>query len=150
MKHYKRFPLLLLILTVAFFVGCNSKPSLKGKVTYEDGTPVTVGMVNFASSDTQARGKINPDGTFTVGTLKQADGLPPGTYKVYVTGTDLPDETAVAAEPELDSMGQPIQQMGKRKQLVDRQFMSVSTTPLTCTVPAENNTYDVVVKKPEM
>jgi len=48
----------------------------------------------------------------------------------------------------LDSMGQPIQQMVGFRQLVDRKYMTASTSPITCEVPVEKNQFDIVVEPP--
>src|SRR5579859_5968725 len=61
---------------------------VRGKVTFEDGSPVTGGMVVFESKDAQpavtARGAIQADGTYTLGTHKSDDGVPPGVYRVLL------------------------------------------------------------------
>ena len=139
------------LLTVLFFgllaTGCGRNVPLQGKVMYEDGTPITVGMVHFASETVLARGAIRPDGTFVVGTLHQADGLPPGEYKVYILGAE---EMVPGSMRDLgvDSMGVPIQSMPAFQQLVDRKYMSADQTPLTCTVPAPGNRFDIIVERP--
>ena len=59
---------------------------LTGKVTFEDGSPVTHGSVIFVQGSHQSRGDIRPDGTYTVGTNAAKDGIPPGEYRVYIAG----------------------------------------------------------------
>jgi hypothetical protein len=78
--------------------GCGSgKYPVRGKVTLEDGTPLTRGMVVFESLDgTQgARGMIQPDGRYELSSASAGDGVRPGRYRVLVSAldlTDVPDE----------------------------------------------------------
>ncbi len=77
-------PLLCLLLTVAL-VGCG-KPKVTGKVTFADGSPLTAGTVNFLGGDVICKGDIDKEGNFEMRTLKPGDGVPPGSYQVYITG----------------------------------------------------------------
>ena len=151
MRFSKRFYVILFAAVCLLLVaGCGNNVPLRGKVLDQEGNPITVGMVNFSSEKGLSRGKIQPDGSYTVGTLNQTDGLPPGTYKVYITGAEI----AVPKEPpkgpqRLDSMGRPIQQMMVSTQkLVAKQYMTEADTPLTCEVPVKGNRFDVIVEKP--
>jgi hypothetical protein len=86
---------LLLLLGAA---GCSRYSPVHGKVTLEDGTPVTNGMVVFESKDADkalsARGDIQPDGSYQLSTSKPGDGVPPGWYRVLIApppqNPDLP------------------------------------------------------------
>ena len=149
-KYYLPVALVGMILGMSA-LGCGQNHSLKGKVTYKDGTPITVGMVNFESATSLSRGTIQPDGSYTVGTLKDTDGIPQGTYKVYITGAEVPKEAGSSQRNQkvvLDSMGQPIPTMTGSRQLVDRKYMTASTSPITCEVPAEKNSFDIIVEPP--
>ncbi len=63
---------------------------VQGRVFFEDGKNVEQGSVEFrldSASDSQrtvARGKINPDGSFSLSTFEPGDGALPGIYKVIV------------------------------------------------------------------
>jgi hypothetical protein len=60
---------------------------VQGKVTYNDGKPVTEGLVVFESSEgpaSTARGEIHADGSFELGTHKPGDGVVAGKYRVLV------------------------------------------------------------------
>jgi hypothetical protein len=79
--------------------GCGSKTyQVGGKVSFSDGTPVDAGWVVFAPVDSQAtvgaRGRIQSDGTYQVGTYKEGDGALPGKYRVSV----LPPRPPPSAE----------------------------------------------------
>ncbi len=136
----------LLGLVLLFSAGCSGNVSLSGKVVDTEGNPITVGMVNFTSDKGLSRGKINADGSYTIGTLKDKDGLPPGKYKVYVTGAEVP--MASKGPARVDAMGQPVPQMAGFQKLVATKYTTEKDTPLTCEVPAKGNKFDVIVEKP--
>ena len=94
-----RFTLILCGFILVVLPGCgNQQVQLSGKVTFsDDGSPLTVGTVNFINGSFQSRAPLQPDGTYTVGTYKANDGLPPGKYKVFVAGAvKVIGETAAA------------------------------------------------------
>jgi hypothetical protein len=82
------FLIFVLLFGCLNFFGCNGKQvGLSGKVIFsDDGSPVTFGTVCFATPTFQAKGEIQKDGTFTMGSLSASDGLPPGTYQVGILG----------------------------------------------------------------
>lgn len=111
-------------------VGCNKNSQLGGTVTFtDDNSPLTVGSVMFATSSFEAKGIIGADGKYTMGTIDIKDGLPAGTYKVYISG----------AQEELPN--------GSTRSLIDPTYANFATTPLTCDVPANKNTFDIQVPK---
>jgi len=137
---------LITLLVLLLCVGCGKNVPLRGKVLDEDGNAITVGMVNFVSEKGLSRAKIQSDGSYTAGTLKETDGLPPGKYKVYVSGAEV--AIAPSGPARLDSMGQPLPQMAGYKKLVATKFTTEADTPLSVEVPVQGNKYDVVVEKP--
>jgi hypothetical protein len=80
-----------------------------------------------------ARGMINPDGTYTVGSLSESDGLPPGTYQVYISGAEkwLPGKN-----------GGP----SMRVLLIDFKYGSGDTSGLTVDVPIPGGKFDFQVE----
>jgi hypothetical protein len=116
-------------------VGCNNNVPLKGKVTFTDnGEPLTQGTVAFLKDGIVSRGTIQPDGTFVIGTEKVSDGLPPGTYQVYITGseivTPINEHGANAYEPQ-----------------IDRKYESPDTSGLSVTVDASTRTFNIEVDR---
>jgi hypothetical protein len=87
---------LFLFLAVGFVAGCGtSEPEtvpVTGVVTL-DGQPVdgaaVVLMSQVAGSGNAARAVTNADGTFTLATFKDDDGVRPGQYKAIVKKADL-------------------------------------------------------------
>ena len=62
-------------------------PVFFGRVLYK-GKPLTKGTLVLEPKigGKDATAGINPDGTFTLGTIKEGDGTVPGPYTAYVTG----------------------------------------------------------------
>ena len=126
------------VLCVMVFLasGCGQNVPVRGKVTFSDNQePVTVGMVFFENDQMQARGKINEDGTYRLGTLTETDGIPPGTYRVFVGGALVADP---AASPNPDRPSPPLS-------LIDSKFETGATSGLTFTVDRANKKFDFSV-----
>ncbi len=129
MKHI-HLCCLVILLAVA---GCGKGfVPFSGKVTFEeDGSPLTKGTVVFATATFQAEGGLGPDGTYHLGSLKSKDGLPPGNYKVFVTGAGTVNDKEKFVSD------------------IDPTFADRTTTTLTCDVPASGkDSFDFKVKKP--
>ena len=61
--------------------------TITGRVVYDDdGSPLTAGTVLLCTPTMQARGHLDKNGYFNVGTLGDKDGLPPGHYEVAFVG----------------------------------------------------------------
>ncbi|MDR2757737.1 MAG: carboxypeptidase-like regulatory domain-containing protein [Planctomycetaceae bacterium] len=114
---------------VLFFVlltlGCSGNVGLTGRVVFSDNEePLPNGMVTFVQPTFQARGFISADGRYTVGSLKETDGLPPGTYQVCVFCTNA-DEIP----------------------LIDPKYAYANQSGLTVTVDASTKTFDIKVDR---
>lgn len=83
------------LLAVLCCVGCGPRnrpriektTSVRGQVILASGAPVRGGLVTLHPKDTsksEARGTIDKDGRFTLGTYKINDGAMPGQYTVTV------------------------------------------------------------------
>lgn len=71
-------------------VGCNRNCGVKGRVVFsDDQTPLIRGTVCFVNEDGMARGIIDKNGYYVVGYTGKKDGLPRGSYKIYLADTDL-------------------------------------------------------------
>ena len=118
---------------------------MTGKVTFPDGTPLTTGSVVFESEKLSATGKIQEDGTFQLGTVKENDGLPKGTYRVCVVGA-----VTYGPAPQMSDnpyAPRPTIVLPPSILLIDRKYASVETSDLTCNV-TKSMTYDITVEKP--
>ena len=120
-----------LSLFLCLFVGCGSPgPQVTGKVTFTDGSPLTVGEVFFDNGQILARARIKPDGTFSLGMTKDGEGVPVGSYKVSIFGA-------------LDFTNNPRFGDG----VIDEKYTNTSTSGLTYEVKSDQkNVFDIVVE----
>lgn len=131
----KRFCLTVLAVALLFAAGCGDKVHLGGKVTYsDDGSPLGVGTVCFETDSYLARGTLKADGTYVTGSLSEKDGIPPGTYRVYVAGA--------MREIGVDKSGMPL-----NEPLIDEKFASGASSGLVMTVDASTKKYDFQVDR---
>ena len=96
---------------------------VSGSVTYKDGKPVTAGLVIFepVSQKISARGEIQADGSFQLGSHRDDDGAPEGEYKVLIAPPPLPEE-------------------GKRRRSpIHPKYQNLQSTPLKFTVTRDRN-----------
>jgi len=124
----------LALLGVLVLGGCSGQEStceVTGKVTMQDGTPLTGGTVVF-QPDTQgkpgAKGQIQSDGTYSMGTYEPEDGVVVGTHRVLV----------VPQPPQnwdVDKQGVP-------PDVFDPKYRNMDTSGLTCDVK-DDMTYDI-------
>ena len=122
--------MILLVLT-----GCGDKVALSGKVTYsDDGSPLPVGTVFFEKDTYLSRGQLTSMGTYNTGSLSEKDGIPPGTYRVYVCGA--------VRSIGVDKDGESI-----NESLIDEKFTNGATTDLTVTVPTSSGKFDFQVDR---
>lgn len=130
-----------LVAAMAAASGCSDSGKLKtypvaGTVKYADGSPLTRGTVHFEREKISARGAIQSDGRFVLGTYADADGAHEGSYKISFSG---------AMEPPASTEG-----TGGGKDLLDPKFLSTETSGLERTVKAGSNQIDdIVVDKPK-
>jgi hypothetical protein len=119
-------------LLIVLAAGCGGNYPVRGKVTYRDGTPVTKGIVVFEQIDAKpavtARGDIQADGTYLLGTMKPGDGAPAGKYRVLVT-------------PRLENPDEP-------EATFDLRFANFGTSGLEFEVKSANNDYPITVTRP--
>lgn len=124
----------LCLFILVCLAGCGKNSGLSGKVVFsDDKTPVTQGLVNFVSDKGVARGEIQKDGTYVVGSLKANDGLPQGDYKVYITSS--------AKKMTDKKLG-----MVKMENQIDKKYEDAKTSGLTVKVE-KTMTYDIEVDR---
>lgn len=136
MKKFFAISLCLVCLMV-LAVGCSKNQKLGGKVTFsDDNTALDTGTVIFESATLLARGTIEKDGTYTVGTESDKDGIPPGEYKVYISG-------AVRMVPPAEGSLMPGQEP-----LIEAKFTSGQTSGLIYKADGTNKKFDIKVDRP--
>jgi hypothetical protein len=129
--------ILFFLLTV---IGCGGRKlyPVEGKVVFKDGSPLMGGMVIFEPVDKEikmgARGEIQFDGHFQLGTEQERDGALEGRYKVLVKP---------ARPKKVDERNPPPPALHSRYQALD-------TTPLEFTVTKDKskNCFTIEVEKP--
>ncbi len=115
--------------------GCSGNVPLSGKVTFsDDGSPLTTGMVFFESDTAQARGQLDADGNYRLGSVESTDGLKPGTYRVYINGAliDNPNAQPGTAPP---------------LPLLDLKYDAGNTSGITVDVDRSTRRYDFTVDR---
>ena len=122
------------ILTLLFCCGCSDKVPLTGKVTFtDDGSSLTTGTVCFVTEGFIARGHLKSDGTYKISSTGKDDGLPPGTYKVY-----LVDAALLTEGKDGNFITTP---------LVDSQYENPNTSNIECKVDAKTRQFDFTVER---
>ncbi|MDR1958014.1 MAG: hypothetical protein LBQ54_03050 [Planctomycetaceae bacterium] len=87
-----RIELFCLLLLTLICLGCSDKVKISGTVTFPDGKPVDFGSVCFDGNGKTFYGYLNQKGYYSPGEVKDGDGVPYGTYKVWLSGTVLSEE----------------------------------------------------------
>lgn len=119
-------------------VGCGSdRYPVSGKVTLEDGSPLTegnvVGEMGTGADRVMVQGDVRPDGSFEWGTLRPGDGAKPGRYKVIVLPRALGDsELAQGMQPD-----------------VDDKYSRYETSGIEFEVKPQKNELNITVTKPK-
>src|SRR4051812_45349073 len=97
-------PAALVLLSACAGCGAAKFQPVHGKVTLEDGTPLTGGLVlleeKVAENAKTSRGMIQSDGSFQLSTRGPGDGAPIGKYSVAViphSGPREPNSPALVA-----------------------------------------------------
>jgi hypothetical protein len=133
-----RGALALLAVGLLAAAGCGTgRYPVSGRVTYEDGSPLTEGTVVGETADggekVMAQGDVRPDGTFDWGTVKPGDGARPGKYRVAVLPRALGDsETAQGMQPA-----------------VDGKYTNYETSGITFEVKEGDNELKITVTRPK-
>jgi hypothetical protein len=117
--------------------GCDSTKlyPVEGTIVYPDGevvTGLTGASVEFdpIAGKEGARGEVQSDGTFRLGTHKPGDGAAAGEYRVSI-------------QPPLPALDRPA------PRVLDRRYENVATSGLRVTIKAETNHIRLQVDRPK-
>jgi hypothetical protein len=127
------FGILLLLLPCLF--GCSDAVAVKGKVTFADGEPLEIGKVVFENDTKTFTGKIQKDGTFSMGQLKEGQGIPPGKYRVYVSEAFLEEITDGVPFPKITH-------------LIAEKYRSPQTSGLEYDIQKKTTDISITIEKP--
>jgi hypothetical protein len=131
--------ILFFVMILCLCIGCSDKVGLKGKVTFSDNDePLPCGEIGFSTPTFFARGTIQPDGSYIVGSESVTDGLPPGDYNVTVTAF-VEDRN-----PTMGKNGMPVD---NSKHLVDQKYSSQTTSGLKATVDSSTKVLNFKVDR---
>jgi len=141
----------ILALFCVFLVGCGGRAQVSGKITFEDGSPLTVGDVAAESTDgVRVIGTLAEDGTYTLFEGKPGDGIPSGRqYKIFIANAVqiIPSKQMIKDEREGGGM---MPGPDTVIPLIQADYSIPSTTPVTLDIPrgSPKITHDITVKKP--
>ena len=150
MKTYRYFAALILLCGV---LGCGPNVKFGGRVTYsDDGSPLTTGMVCFESDSFLARGGLNQDGCYDLGSLNLKDGIPKGEYRVYISGADAVEEVEMRQVPgQADHVTSANMSgtMGGRifTPLIDPKYREGRTSGITVMIDGSSKKFDFQVDR---
>ena len=135
---------LTLLLFCCVVVGCEVRTPVSGKVTFPDGTPLTVGDVYGYADGTHIRAPIGKDGSFELYEVKPGDRIPAGkTYAISIVNAE--EREVIVVRP-----GQIPGAPPRITPLVDSKFSNDATSGLQLVVPksAQPMEYNIEVTKP--
>jgi hypothetical protein len=121
-----------IFLVLFLCIGCSNKIKVSGQVTFsDDGSPLTTGTVCFQTETFVARGNLQSDGTYHISSVKEKDGLPPGTYRISVINA-------------VEGLGED---EGTRTPLIDPKYNTGETSDLTFEVTNSNKHFNFTVDR---
>jgi hypothetical protein len=135
-----------LLFVTLIIPGCGrSGAVVSGTVKFTDGKPLNIGSVIFDNGKFSFVGIIKEDGTYTAGVDKM-EKIPPGTYRVYLQGTTLPQWNGKVPE-QTDS--ETVLDDTEFVPRVAAKYTSPETSGLTLEVQSGGKqTFDMTVEKP--
>jgi hypothetical protein len=124
---------------VVLLAGCGRRDlhRVQGVVRFADGQPLTTGRVVLDYGPQAVHGGwgyIHGDGTFTLGSFTENDGVRAGAVRVAIIN-------AIATEPGRDPS------VFKTKPLIHSRFESPATSGLSFEIPRQTN-WEIVVDRP--
>jgi hypothetical protein len=135
----KKIGLLGLFMSIALS-GCSYYYTVEGQITFEDGTPLTIGTILFESDRVAAKGTINTKGQYSVKILGH------GVRKIYILGAVQVSHEKV---PLLNNRHDSKQHV---EQLIDMKYRFPETSGLIYILDGGakyNITHNITVTKPK-
>lgn len=91
MGNFRVLFLAFLMLTIC--VGCDRNVHVTGRVTFENGQPLTIGQIIFTDDFYMGKSDLDKNGEYSLHTYSRNDGVKKGIYRVYITGACRFEET---------------------------------------------------------
>jgi hypothetical protein len=134
MTNYKRnLWYVLIFLCLLAITGCGTDVRVSGTVTFADGTPLEKGKITFENDRVFYFGKIQKNGSFSLGVIKDGQGIPLGKYRVAVESYDVEgkglDEVLI--------------------HFVAKKFRDSTTSGIEYDITGKTTNLAIVVEKPE-
>ena len=133
------------VLLVCFvFAGCEVRAPVSGKVTFPDGSPLTLGDIRGYGDGTHIKASIGEDGSFELYEVTLGDRVPAGkTYEIAIVNTS--EEKKVDSRPGVipPPPSDPVLRIGAK-------FQNGATSGLKLEVPKSKKPieYNIEVTKP--
>ena len=137
---------LVLLFCALIAVGCGENVKVTGKVSFPDGEPLSTGQVIFENEKISGMGKLSADGSYTLGSDKENNGIPPGKYRVFITGAVTYGEVQERSAGMFDQRGSQ-SPLPSSIPLIHRKFLSAETSGLEVDVKGAME-YNIDVEKP--
>ena len=136
----------LMLCFMVSLVGCSDTIKVRGKVTFSDGEPVTHGCVTFESDSNElALGMLDNNGNYVLGRHKDGDGIKPGFYKIWLTGTNITQSSPTATQSGMGMMMNSTTTV-----TVHPKYQRKDSSGLTFEAkPGGPKTFDFTVERPE-
>lgn len=106
---------LLVVAASLCAAGCGDRVHVTGRVTFENGQPLTIGQIIFTDDFYMGKSDLDKNGEYSIHTFRRNDGIRKGTYRVYIVGAMRFEETEAIKDPLQDY------RFDKSVQLIDMQ-----------------------------
>ncbi|MDR1922773.1 MAG: hypothetical protein LBQ66_00245 [Planctomycetaceae bacterium] len=134
-KSNKFVWVILLLLLLHGVLGCSNSIKVSGKVTFDDGMPLEIGKVVFEDDKHTYSSQIQKDGTFSMGQLKDGQGIPVGKYRVYIAEAIIEEFTPDSPFPKVT-------------ELVAAKYRNSQTSGFEYDIQKKTTDISLVVEKP--
>jgi hypothetical protein len=138
----KKILLFLFIFATIFSIGCSGRIKISGNVTFTDGEALDFGEVCFTEGNKTFFGRVKEKGYYAPGEFKDGDGIPPGTYNVWLSRTILSEMIPDKHGNESDEV--------RQIERVDKKYTAPESSGLIFEVKHGGaKKFDFVVERPD-
>lgn len=153
MRHQKITVCILALLVTVFTAGCSRNIKVLGTVVFaDDQSPLTVGTVLLQSDVYSAKGNIDETGSFSISSIGQNDGIPPGVYRVAVIGAisiPEPPTSSNTVEDAMTAAGRLKNFVAMPKPLIDAKYANPQISGIVFDTSKDSELHIVVERAPK-
>ena len=147
MINHRYFAVASLVLLCGI-LGCSTNVPFGGRVTFsDDGSPLTEGIVCFETNTFLARGQLDKNGCYDLGTYGAKDGIPKGEYRVYITAAMKSVGADAVLSPGQEGYNPAYAALPPSAPLLDKKYDTGQTSGLTATIDGTTKTFDFQVDR---